>query len=57
MILIKGKNMKNYTSWQENQCPGKKVKGITTTKIEDRFVPSLEEFESKRKGQTTLKDI
>ena len=24
VIWIKGKNMKNQTSWQENQCPGKK---------------------------------
>ena len=27
-IWIKGKNKKNCTSWQKNQCPGKKkVKG------------------------------
>ena len=24
MILIKGKNIKNHTSWQKNQYPGKK---------------------------------
>ena len=24
MIWIKGKNKKNHTSWQENQCSGKK---------------------------------
>ena len=24
MIWIKGNNKKNHTSWQKNQCPGKK---------------------------------
>jgi len=34
----KGKNKKNHTSWQKNQCPGKKVKGKCACCFGSKFI-------------------